>query len=77
MPRKQEGSVIHDPQQVAQRVLQMVSEGKVRSLDGQTVPITAQTVCVHGDTPGAVAMIQAIRKALDAAGVEVKAFGAF
>ena len=77
VPRKQEGSVIHDPQQVAQRVLQMVSEGKVRSLDGQTVPITAQTVCVHGDTPGAVAMIQAIRKALDAAGVEVKAFGAF
>ena len=75
VPRKQEGSVIHDVQEVAQRVLQMVREGHIQSIDGQVVPITAQTVCVHGDTPGAVEMIKSIRGALDQAGVQTQAFG--
>ncbi len=73
--RKQPGSVIHDVDLVAERVLSMVTTGAVTSIDGVQVPISAQTICVHGDTPGAVAMIKKIREKLAAAGVTVQAFG--
>ncbi|MDT8900992.1 LamB/YcsF family protein [Anaeroselena agilis] len=73
--RKQEGAVIHDVDAVAERVLSMVKTGSVTAIDGAKVPINAQTICVHGDTPGAVAMIKRIREKLDHAGVTVKAFG--
>ncbi|MDR7865217.1 MAG: 5-oxoprolinase subunit PxpA [Sporomusaceae bacterium] len=73
--RKQEGAVIHDVDLVAQRVLSMVKNGSVTAIDGAEVPINAQTICVHGDTPGAVAMIKKIREKLDQDGVTVKAFG--
>ena len=73
--RKIEGAVIHDVDIVAKRVLQMVKEKEVESIDKALVPITAQTICVHGDTPGAVQMIKAIRKKLEEFGVELKAFG--
>jgi UPF0271 protein len=73
--RKQEGAVIHDVDLVAKRVLSMVKTGSVTSIDGTEVPINAQTICVHGDTPGAVAMIKKIREKLDQDGVTVKAFG--
>lgn len=75
VPRKQAGSVIHDVDLVAERVLMMVKEKKVVSIEGADVPIQAQTICVHGDTPGAVDMIKAIRAKLDAAGVVLQAFG--
>jgi UPF0271 protein len=74
--RKQEGAVIHDVDLVAQRVLSMVKTGSVTAIDGTAVPISAQTICVHGDTPGAVAMIRKIRETLDSEGIAVKAFGA-
>jgi UPF0271 protein len=74
--RKQEGAVIHDVDLVAQRVLSMVKNGSVTAIDGTEVPISAQTICVHGDTPGAVAMIKKIREKLDREGIIVKAFGA-
>ncbi len=73
--RKQEGAVIHDVDLVAKRVLSMVKNGSVTAIDGTEVPINAQTICVHGDTPGAVAMIKKIREKLDQDGVTVKAFG--
>lgn len=73
--RKQEGAVIHDVDLVAKRVLAMVKNGAVTAIDGTEVPINAQTICVHGDTPGAVAMIKKIREKLDQDGVTVKAFG--
>ncbi len=73
--RKQEGAVIHDVDLVASRVLSMVKSGSVTAIDGTEVPINAQTICVHGDTPGAVAMIKKIREKLDQDGVTVKAFG--
>jgi len=73
--RKQEGAVIHDVDLVAERVLSMVKNGSVTAIDGTEVPINAQTICVHGDTPGAVAMIKKIREKLDQDGVTVKAFG--
>ncbi len=74
--RKQAGAVIHDLNIIADRVLTMVKDKQVTSIDGAVVPISAQTVCVHGDTPGAVAMIKAIRTALEEKGVTLKAFGA-
>jgi UPF0271 protein len=74
--RKLPGSVIHNPDLVAQRVLAMVANRQVTSLEGEKVPIHAQTICVHGDTPGAVAMIKKIRVLLAAQGVEFIAFGA-
>lgn len=74
--RKQAGAVIHDLDIIAERVLTMVKEKQVTSIDGVVVPISAQTICVHGDTPGAVAMIKAIRVALEQNGIALKAFGA-
>ena len=53
----------------------MVKAGTVISLSGKEVPIDAQTICVHGDTPGAVEMVKAIRVALEREGVQLKAFG--
>lgn len=73
--RKQAGAVIHDVEEVAARVLDMVKQGAVTAIDGARVPIAAQTVCVHGDTPGAVAMIRKIRETLDREGITVTAFG--
>lgn len=76
VPRRQAGAVIHDVDEVAARVLAMVETKQVTSIDGVQVPVQAQTICVHGDTPGAVAMIRGIRELLDGRGVAVKAFGA-
>lgn len=72
--RRQPGAVIHDPETVAQRVLVMARDGVVQAIDGSTVKITAQSICVHGDSPNAVAMARAVRKALDEAGMEVAPF---
>jgi len=75
VPRKQDGAVIHDVNRVAERVLSMVKDKRVTSIDGSIVEISAQTICVHGDTPGAVEMIKAIREVLDQQGIQMKAFG--
>ncbi|MBP2293709.1 LamB/YcsF family protein [Azospirillum rugosum] len=72
-PRNVAGSVIHDPDAAAERVVRMVLEGAVHSRHGTRLPITADTVCVHGDTPTAVAMAATVRRALEAAGVTVRA----
>jgi len=53
----------------------MVKEKKVISIDGREVPIDAQTICVHGDTPGAVDMVKALRLALDKEGIQLRPFG--
>ena len=73
--RKIAGSVIHDIDQVVSRVIRMVKDKTVVSISGNVVPIQAQTICVHGDTPGAVAMVKAIRQALDREQVTLQAFG--
>lgn len=74
--RKLPGSVIHDVETVAERVLMMVRDKTVVSIDGTPVPIKADTICVHGDTPGAVDMIQAIRRRFDQEGISVRPLGA-
>ncbi|HLN60508.1 MAG TPA: LamB/YcsF family protein, partial [Symbiobacteriaceae bacterium] len=63
---------IHDPEQVAERAVHMVTRGSVVAMDGTAVPLRAETICVHGDTPGAVALIRQMRQQLEAAGVTVR-----
>lgn len=74
VPRKVKGAVIHDPAEVAARVAEMVASGRVTASDGSTVAIDAESVCVHGDSPGAVQIATTVRQHLKAAGVDVKAF---
>ena len=73
-PRSVEGAVLHDADAAAARAALMVTGGVVVSLSGRRVPVAVGSVCVHGDTPGAVAMARAVRGALEAAGVELRAF---
>ena len=73
--RKLPGAVVHDLKEVIARVVQMVEQQTVTTIDGVILPIQADTICVHGDTPGAVEMIAGIRHAIEAAGFEVKAMG--
>lgn len=75
VPRNQPGAVLHDAAFIAARAVTMVCDESVVSADGSEIPLHAQTICVHGDTPGALEMIRAIRAAMDAAGVAVRPFG--
>jgi 5-oxoprolinase (ATP-hydrolysing) subunit A len=59
---------------VAQRMVRMVHTGRVQSIEGTEVAVSARSICVHGDTPGAVAMAVTVRKALVEAGVEIRPF---
>ena len=72
--RSQPGSVLDDPDAVATRVLQMTTGEAIRAVDGSSLKIDAESVCVHGDSPGAVAMAVAVKRALDDAGITIKAF---
>jgi 5-oxoprolinase (ATP-hydrolysing) subunit A len=72
-PRRTPGSVIHDPAHVVQRAVEMITAGQVRATDGRLVPLTAHTICLHGDTPGAGHLARQVRAALESAGVRVTA----
>jgi 5-oxoprolinase (ATP-hydrolysing) subunit A len=73
-PRHLAGAVIQDADIVARRALGIVRERRVRSLDAEVdVPVRAETLCLHGDTPGAPALARAVRAALEGAGVRVVA----
>ncbi|GAA2863486.1 LamB/YcsF family protein [Paenarthrobacter ilicis] len=72
--RSQPGAVLHDPSEVAQHVLRMATEQSVRTIDGSILKIRAESICVHGDSPGAVAMATAVKSALGDAGVTVGSF---
>lgn len=71
VPRTQRGSIIHDLQEVVERSVQMVTEGKVKAITGEYVSIKADTLCLHGDTPGAVEMAKAVRSGLESSGVNI------
>lgn len=75
--RKRQGSVIHDPERVAERVIRMVQEGKIQSIEGDLIDLEVDTICVHGDTPGAVQLAQTIRRKLQEAGIPVLSMGRF
>jgi UPF0271 protein len=74
VPRSESGAVLHDPAEIARRVLTMVEAGTVTAADGSAVRIEVESVCVHGDSPGAVGIATAVRRELLAAGVDVTAF---
>jgi 5-oxoprolinase (ATP-hydrolysing) subunit A len=74
VPRREPGAVLHDPDEVTARVLRLLDEGVVTAIDGSDVAVEAESACVHGDSPGAVEMAQAVRDGLARAGVSVRAF---
>jgi len=73
-PRSMEGALVREPEQAAERAVQMVLEGRVAALDGGEVEVQADTLCVHGDNPEAVEIARAVRRALEAAGVDVRSY---
>lgn len=68
------GAVLEDPEQVAEHVLRMATESAVRAIDGSILRIRAESICMHGDSPGAVAMATAVKSALGDAGVSIGSF---
>jgi 5-oxoprolinase (ATP-hydrolysing) subunit A len=72
--RREPGAVLHDPRQVATRAVVMATEGRVETVDGGQVAVQVRSLCVHGDTPGAVELAKAVRAALDEAGLPLEAF---
>jgi len=72
--RREPGAVLHDPGRVAARALRMATEGRIETVDGGEVAVAVRSLCVHGDTPGAVELARAVRAALEEAGVALEAF---
>lgn len=72
--RQLAGSVLHDAKKVAERMLQLVQDGGVLSIDGKFTPIDAGSICVHGDSPGALEMAQQVRLVLEQQGIEIYGF---
>jgi UPF0271 protein len=72
--RKKPGAVLHDPVLIADRVVKMVQDGAVTTITGKVIKMKMDTVCIHGDTPGAVEIGRHVRTALKAAGIDVKPF---
>jgi len=71
VPRSVPGAVIHDREEVVRRVINIVEEERVRTIDGEWIEIHADTICVHGDNPEAVELVKYIRKRLEEEGIEV------
>jgi UPF0271 protein len=72
--RREPGAVLRDPDRVAARALRMATQGRVETVGGGEVEVEIRSLCIHGDTPGAVALAKAVRAALDRAGVRLEAF---
>ena len=75
VPRSERDAIIHDPDRVLARVVTMVKERSVVAVDGTRVPLEFDTMCVHGDTPGAASLAARIRAALVSEGIEVRPLG--
>jgi 5-oxoprolinase (ATP-hydrolysing) subunit A len=74
VPRTEAGAVITDEAEVQARVLTMINDGYVTSIDGIDIPITAQSICVHSDTSGALNLASVLRKAIEDSGIQLRAF---
>jgi 5-oxoprolinase (ATP-hydrolysing) subunit A len=72
--RRKPGAVLHDAEEIAARVVRMVQDGAVVSVTGKVIKMRIDTVCIHGDTPGAVDIARDLRKALKDAGIGVAPF---
>ena len=71
VPRSQPGAVVHDPETVVERSLRLATEGKVIAIDGTEIDFSADSICLHGDTAGAVELAGAVRGSLEAGGVTI------
>jgi UPF0271 protein len=76
VPRSQPGAVLHDPDTIARRVTRLVREQVLDTVEGTPLELRAESICLHGDTPGAVEIARRVRDALRDAGAELAAFGA-
>jgi UPF0271 protein len=74
LSRREPGAVLHDPAQVTERMVELVRTGTVEAVDGTRVRVQAESLCVHSDSPGAVAMARAVRAGLERAGIAVRPF---
>ena len=74
VPRGQPGAMLTDPAEAAARLVAFLQSGLMPVVDGEPIPLTAHSVCVHGDSPGAVAMAREVRERLTAAGVIIAPF---
>lgn len=72
--RREPGAVLHDAEQVAQRMLRLVETGTVEAIDGSLTAVQADSICVHGDSPGAIQMAREVRQLLERSGVSLQAF---
>lgn len=75
VPRSAPGALIPEPAEVAARAVRMAVEGVVVAVDGTSVPCAVQSICLHGDTPGAVELARRVRAAMTAAHLDVQPFG--
>jgi UPF0271 protein len=73
VPRTRPDALLHNPGEAAERVLRMLREGKVRSVEGGDVDVRGESICVHGDTPGAVEFARELRTRLEREGVKISA----
>ena len=71
---REPGAVLRDPAAIADRVVTMVTSGWVTAIDGTQIAVSVESVCVHGDSPGAVQIATAVRDQLNAAGIDIRAF---
>lgn len=72
--RRLPGAVLHDPAEVAARCVRLATEHEIEAVDGKVVEVRAESICVHGDSPGAVQMARSVRDALTAAGIKITPF---
>jgi len=76
VPRSDPGAVLHDAAEVAERCVRMATKGEIVAIDGGVIAVKAASICVHGDTPGAVQIARTVRGALEEAGVTLAPFTA-
>ena len=74
-PRNQPGAVLHDPEQVAARIVRLAREGTIAATDGSDLTPAVDTICLHGDSPGAAQLARAVRQALETEGVAIRPLG--
>ena len=72
--RREPGALIHDRMQVAARMVRLVTEGTIEAIDGTALALAADSICTHGDTPGAVDLARTVKEALVDAGVTISPF---
>lgn len=72
--RREAGAVLHDEDLVAANMVRLATEGTIVARDGSTIRTSAESICLHGDTEGAVSMAAAVRRGLESAGVEIRSF---